>query len=381
MTGYNLRISTLLIVFSIFAEPLGAQRGPETKASPRPGWHPREFFTDGRISAADRAIIEKNLAAAEALVVRIAGYATPRGFEVTPWWAFHPARSRDRLHDYQMQIHVHNPTKKAAGGGWSPALKIHFNPSVAQLSVGGTREESGQSIYSERPRSSVAYGATAVYGTFGEVNAPEMNVLFTSHDESPMLPVSRERYLRAVIFELEGNDPEELKRHKAAAARTPYEEWMSGAAQRKKEREETLAQISDKAQAAKMRAQIEKMELDVTEGLKKSETLERQSLSKPGNPSPGDQIRAQIAAMTPAERASQGWVIARQLVPVGTPGAEALVRENPAFYRARGSPFEPRAILVNMPSEVYKKVMGATQLQLYREFDWAALKRLLDERP
>jgi hypothetical protein len=381
MTGYNLRVTTLLIAFPILAASVHAQRGPETKPSPRPGWHPRELFTDDRTSAADRAIIQKNLAAAEALVTRVAGYATPRGFEVTPWWAFHSAKSRDRLRNYQIQIHAHTPTKKAAAAGFLSALNIHFNPTVSHLSIGEAREENGQSIYFERPRSSAAYGATAVYGTFGETNAPGLNVLFTSHNQSPTLPVSRERYLRAVIFELEGNDPEELKRQKAAAERTPYEEWMSGAAQRKKEREATLAEIGDKAQAAKMRAQIEKMELNVTEGLKKRETQDRQSLNKTGNPSPADQIRAQIAAMSPEDRASQGWVIARQLVPAGTTGAEALVRENPAFYRTRGSPFEPRAILVYMPSEVYKNVMAATQLQLYKEFDWAALKRLLDERP
>jgi hypothetical protein len=309
----------VLIAMSI-ALPVAAQSGSGKKAGPRAGWHPHEFFTDDKVPAADRAIVEKNLGAAEALVARIPGYAAPRGFEITPWWAFHSAKSREHLRDYQLQLKAHVPTRYAAGGGWSPAIQIRFNPDVRQLSVGDAKEANGQSIYFERPRSAVAYGATAVYGTFGETNAPGMHVLFTSHDESPMLPVSRERYLRAVIFEFEGNDPEELKLQKQLAAQT-------------------------------------------------------------GRSSPGDQIRAQIAAMTPEERASQGWVIARQLVPAGTPGAQALVKENPAFYRARASPFEPRAIVVYMPHEIYEKVMGATQLQLYREFDWAALKRLLDKRP
>jgi hypothetical protein len=217
MTRYNLH--AMLIAMSILALPVDAQSGSGKKAPPRAGWHPHEFFTDDRIPAADRAIIERNLGAAEALVVRIPGYAAPRGFEVTPWWAFHSAKSRGHLRDYRMQIRAHVPTKKAAAGNWSPALQILFNPDVRQLSVGDAKEEDGQSIYFERPRSAVAYGATAVYGTFGEINAPGMHVLFTSHDESPTLPVSRERYLRAMIFEFEGNDPEELKRQKVSAAR------------------------------------------------------------------------------------------------------------------------------------------------------------------
>jgi hypothetical protein len=60
------------------------------------------------------------------------------------------------------------------------------------------------------------------------------------------------------------------------------------------------------------------------------------------------------------------------LVPAGTPNARAVIRENPAFYRVRGSPVEPRAIMVvlgNLP----EIAMGA-QRQLYRELDWAALK-------
>ena len=52
--------------------------------------------------------------------------------------------------------------------------------------------------------------------------------------------------------------------------------------------------------------------------------------------------------MTPAERASTAWVVGAVLVPAGTPRAQRVVRLDPAFSRARGSPVEPRAIMVTL---------------------------------
>jgi hypothetical protein len=375
MTHFPKPLATLACSL-LLSFPLGAQNTGAT--APRPGWFPRQVFTDAnpRLPRGDRAIIEANLAAAEALVVKSEGYATPRGFEITPWWAYATARSRDRLSIYQMQIHAHVPSRKASAGGQTSTLDIIFNPDPPLCDAGTQKDEDGQPLYFEPPRAAAMHGATAVYGTFGEPNTVGLCVLFTSGGESPLLPVSRERYLRALIFEFEGKDQEELKRQKAMAPQTPYQEWMSGAAQRKKDREEALASLADKTQAAKMRAELEKVEREVTENMKKNEPRDRAMLSQLGNSVAGDKLRAQIAAMTPTERASQGWVLGTELVAAGTPGAQRIVKQNPAFYRARRSPVEPRAILVHLHN-VPTAVMAAHS-QLYRQFDWAALKRLLD---
>jgi hypothetical protein len=49
---------------------------------------------------------------------------------------------------------------------------------------------------------------------------------------------------------------------------------------------------------------------------------------------------------------------------------------NPAFYRARTSPLEPRLVVVWLPHN-YKE-LDAVNRQMYREFDWAALKALVN---
>jgi hypothetical protein len=65
-----------------------------------------------------------------------------------------------------------------------------------------------------------------------------------------------------------------------------------------------------------------------------------------------------------------------ELVPADMPNANAIVRVNPAFYRARQSPVEPRAVLVRMPNAYTQ--LKEQHMQLYRELDWAAVKRLVN---
>lgn len=90
----------------------------------------------------------------------------------------------------------------------------------------------------------------------------------------------------------------------------------------------------------------------------------------------GDKYRAQLAAMSPQQRSSQAVLVDDELVPAGTPDACMYVRKNPAFYRTKTSPLEARAILVSMPGG-YKE-LRPQQAQLYRQFDWAALKKMVN---
>jgi hypothetical protein len=85
--------------------------------------------------------------------------------------------------------------------------------------------------------------------------------------------------------------------------------------------------------------------------------------------------KAQIEAMTPQERAAPAYISGDNFVSPNDPNAHAVVRRNPAVYRARTSPLEPRVIVVNLPHNF--KQLDAVNRQMYREFDWAALKRLV----
>lgn len=163
-------------------------------------------------------------------------------------------------------------------------------------------------------------------------------VLFTAHDQDPMLPVSREEYLRARIHKLD----RDAKRAGANVTKTPYQQWMDGAAQRKKDLDQMLARISDRDLAEKTRAGFEKQERETAENLKASEPRDVETKSF----DPAGRLRDQLAAMTPQERTSQAWAAGTDIMPAGAPGALRVVRVDPAFLRARGSAADALAILV-----------------------------------
>ena len=104
----------------------------------------------------------------------------------------------------------------------------------------------------------------------------------------------------------------------------------------------------------------------------------------------GDRYRAQIAAMTPAERASTAWAVGADLAAAGAPFARRLVTLNPEFYRTKGSPVEVRAILVYMETAVQPaafinaspngqgwRSIDRSVYEAYKKLDWAAFERMV----
>ena len=108
-------------------------------------------------------------------------------------------------------------------------------------------------------RSEPLFGSTAAYGHFEELNSEGIFLLFTTGGESPTIPVTREEYLRAVIFTLEGKNQEKMKDVLEFASKTQYEHWKERATERKKERDQVVAGVAsvDPAKAAQLRADLE----------------------------------------------------------------------------------------------------------------------------
>ena len=359
---YRIRVApTVLCLIFGAAGPLHAQ--DECKLDePGAWWATRQASVQrNSTSAADRAIMEPLFRAAEA-IVRKTSLATPRGFAIRPWWAYGDITNRGRLSGYGVWFVSFFRCNKY--DEHSAHIAFDFNPGPQAWSEGDRpmRDENGDGLYTEHARAEPLFGSTATYGHIEEENTQGLFLLFTRGGESPTIPVTREEHLRAIIFSLEPKGP------------TSYEKWMKQAPDRKKGREETVAVIaaSDPVRAEQLRKDLEKAERDNTELLR-----QRQAEGDSAWRIVLDRYRAQIAAMTPAERASPAVVQGLDLVPAGSPNAHAIVRANPAFYRAGQSPVEPRIVLVTMPN-AYKELKDQHR-QLYRELDWAAVKRLLKE--
>ena len=344
-------------------------------------WWPRANTIVGSesLTAAERTTVVAQLGAVEALM-RKTPYATPRGFAVRPVFAYHEITNRTQLYRYQFSLVTFSRCSKYDEHGAD--IMVDFNPDPMAWSEGDRPmlDESGDGLYVERVRTPTLFGASATFGRFHEEISEGLYVLFTVGGQSPTLPVSREEYLRAMIFTLEGKNQEKVRAAAAIVSKTPYERWMEEAPERKKRNEELYAIVAttNPAQAAKMRADMEKAELAETEKLKKADAYERAQVNKnlAGLTALGDKYRAQIAAMNPQERASAAFLVGYDLVPAGTPNACAIVRKNPAFYRVAGSPVQPRAILVRMPN-AYKEYWPQ-QEQLYKQLDWAAIRKMVN---
>ena len=347
-------------------------------------WWPRVILDAGAktLSAAERRTVETRLAALEALP-RKTNYATPRGFAVRPVFSIHEIRTRTELYEYSFHISTFDKCSKYDEHGAD--LVFQVNPDPISWSMGSQPDidERGDKIYVERPRREALHGSTATFGGFHEdnTNTSAFFLLFTTADEPPVLPLSREEYVRFKIFQHEGKDQARLKALIADLSRTPYERWIAEAPERRKQREELFAVIaaSNPAQAAKTRADMEKADQAEGEKLKRADAFEREKQAKDiaTMKAVGDTHRAELAAMTPAERASVAYVYNEDdLVPAGTPDAVTFVRRNPAFYRTRTSPLEPRAILVSLPGAYTHN--RPQQAELYKQLDWAAIKKIVN---
>lgn len=373
MTYPPLVVACLLAVVTLQRAP--AQNSSSPPPQIRPGWYARTHFLNG-IPARDRAIIDRNLTVAERLLATTTGYANPRGFEVKAHWASSSPRTPASLRTYRASLNTFVPDWRTTSGHSNSYADIIINPDLGQVSDGGVKSETGETYYHERPRSATAYGATVVYGKFGEPNT-RLVIAFTARNQDPALPVSREEYLRARIHEIDGDG--KMKADQAAAGKTPYQEWMDGAAKRKQDREASLSRMADKAMAEKMRAAYEKQERDLTESLKKQEAQDAGNVRTFKALDPSRRLRDQLAAMTAEERASQAWAGGTDLMPANAPNARRVVRENPALFRATGSAAEPRVILVILWEP--PAALVEAQTKLHRELDWAAVRRLLASSP
>jgi hypothetical protein len=315
------------------------------------------------------------LSAAEA-IARNTTHGKPRGFTVTPTWNYSAGVAPGWLRAYQFwAIISHNCRTYDESGS---DITIVFNPGPMSWSEGDRPmlDENGEGLYTERLRGKPMFGALATFGDFDRGDTEGFRLLFTN-GQSPTRPVSREEYLRAWIFNVEGKNGETAATA-ATAQRRNYQAWLARVDERKKEREQILAVLAaqDPSKVAKTRAEMENAEKEGGEFLRKAAEEER-ARGGTVETALGNKLRAQIAAMTPEERASPAWATGFDLFPPGTPNAHAIVRWNPDFYRVGNSPVEVRGILVHF-QPVNQARMSQRQ-QMFREFDWSALKRIIHQ--
>jgi hypothetical protein len=384
------------VLVAVLVVALAAQDKPPAAQARRQGWRPWYYSYDATgLTPAERRAITDRASAYERLFVVRDSLIRPQGFEATSH-VFGGLGPAGRLGQWGYNIIFFDGI-----GHEGPSLLWAYENVLARnvwtVDSGAADFKDGQGeIYRERPKGSPLPGLPAgatVFGalTFDSTESRDnvVQVLLTADGELPWSDVSRERLLNMFITEAAAA----VETDRQALSQTTYQRWLSDAPRRRQEREQMLVAITaiDKAQAATVKAEMEKGEQATGESLKQNDATERAQWSQAlaADTARLTQRRAELAAMSPAERAVAAWVDAgsggtSKLVAPGAPGASHLIADKPDYYRVRGSRLEARSLLIGfrltnakpgdrLQGDLFDRAVS----DAYRAFDWAAASRLL----
>jgi hypothetical protein len=359
----------------------------QTASREWPEVYPPSIKYEG-ITAAERSAAIAVLKRVEALLRQIPELVNPTEFVVKKdyFGGHRPIDVTNGVAAYSLRIWFFarfGPERQVSGEGCHCIqVVVNAGPQGAQS------DENGVPYDIESERGEPIPGATVVNGRLIEGEGGGVAVVFTQGGVFPWTAMTREQYLRARIFGFEGKDGATLKEISEKTSKTPYEEWMAGAAQRKKERDELAIQlqgIKTKDEIRATIAQMEKQDLQMTEQLKARDAEDRlrnQQAARIAS-GPGDQLRAELAAMSSDERAKPAMVFRNwEMPPIGTPNTFRVLSPILDYWKVRRSPVEIRTIVVNMGGgtglgPARTETVNAIW-QTWKKLDWAALQRMVE---
>jgi hypothetical protein len=376
--------ATLVAVLSPSA--LAAQTNRDIPAAS--GWaevYPPNIRYEG-ITAAERSAAIALLKRIEALFRQIPELASPTEFVVKKdyFGGHRPQEVTNGVAAYSLRLWFftrYGPEKVAAEGGTCIQVVVNAGPG------GPKTDEHGKPFDIESERGEPLPGTTVVNGRLIQGKGSGIAAVYTQGGTFPWTPLTREQYLRTQIFEFEGKDGAKLKELGAQMAKTPYEEWMAGAAQRKKDRDDLARQlqgIQTNEEIKNTIAQQEKQELQMTQELKARDAEDRLRNQQAVRVAtgPGDDLRARLAAMSAEERARPAMVFNNWEMPAdGTPNTFRVLTPTLDYWKVRRSPVEIRTLVVNMGGAsgtcATAPVLNAIW-QTYQKLDWSAIKQMVE---
>lgn len=391
-------VASALAVLAIAAGDLAsAQPGPAPAS--RRGWLPPDMQWSRGATAAQRAAAMATLRQLERILLAVPELADPDGFEIQPIFAggHRPNGPNDTplpngVIRYHLGLRFFAPTKAIAGEGCDCiSVVVNDDPPAAKH-----RGEGNFAIYIQADQGRPIPHVTEVHGEL--LNVPRersfLDAVFATADGLPWKPVSREAFINTLIFEYEGEGGSKTSEMKAAFARTPYQEWMEGARERQRNRDETLrvAAQTQPAEVAKLRETLEATEREVTDRLRQSEPIDRANFeaARAGITDLSADLRRTLEQMSPAERQMPAlvdnaltdgpFVMGYRLTNDAAPPSWLVRTPNYDFWRARRSPVEVRSIRVHIGisgTGLRPKVQRALW-QTYQQLDWSAVNGLLD---
>jgi hypothetical protein len=327
----------------------------------------------------------------ERILWQIPELAHPQGFEVLKqvYGGTRQQRERGGLMQYSLRLWFFVPSRAVQPEG-PVCMAVHVNSSLPSGS-NGEIDENGRPFNIEADIGELIPGATIAHeGLRWDTPTADRrggSFTFTSRGIFPWIPVTREEYLRHLIYATEGKNGEDEKAFRKALEQTEYQRWIAGAAERKKIRDgavDAMARNQGQAAAEAFRKEQEEIERQVAEQLKAQEDEERQHNKEVLANRTGDQLRAQIAAMTPAERAAPAIVGPDgPLGALNDPSGHRVLTPDPEYWRVRRFPAEVHAITI-----VFRPTLAcgdpavrAALEKASKRGEWAAAFKRMVDRP
>lgn len=343
------------------------------------------------VSAGERADVLAIGKAIESIFWRVSELASQKGFELaTQFGAGAPSASDPQPIESMWRLWFHEPSRKATHEEGPTCIEVYVNKQLAgDKAISGDHDASERLLFVEADIDTKMAGASEVREGLRWLSDSAVRrsgyVTFSRGSAAPWISVSREEWLRTLIFDAEGKNGDRETSARKALEKTAYQQWLEGAAERKKNIDvavTAVAQSQGRAAGEEMRKTLEQTHREVGEQLKAQEAEERERNKQTLSTSTrGDALREQIAAMSPAERASAAVVDhSGQLRAANDPLGHRVLTPDPAFWRVRRSRAEVHTISVHFDWEsgCARPSTRAALERAWQNVDWAALKRLVE---
>jgi hypothetical protein len=409
----SIRVVRIVVTIAVAAcgiDRIGAQDAPRARS----GWLPIRGSVSSQMTTAQKEAAAAKLLAIVQVLRQVPELGTPRDFEVTPVFqggtrrlGFGDVEDRANVYEYGLDLGLCDSRFEEGHRCGSIFIDVNFLNPPGNFPI---HDQQGRAIYIEAPRGDmyrVPDGptfsresvplATETYYKLSPTERSWVTVIFTADRELPWKPVTREEYYNAVVFDIEGKDGSKLAEFRKANRTSAYQQWLAGADQRRKERQETLAAlkgIQTPVEIEKLRKTLEESERETGEQLKAADAADPDANKKAlaASNTYQDAVRAELGKMTASERRMAALVdLARKdglsatgstMTDRDSPTVQRVLTPNLDFWRARKSPVEARGISVHInasagggppPPAVHNALW-----QTYKKLDWAAINRLLD---
>ena len=293
-----------------------------------------------------------------------------------------------------LQMGLFHPTYKKAGET-STWIRVYINnPAPLATMLGDALARKRENfVYAPQTVGRIA-GAT-VYGyPHGHGNRRDCLVVFPGNDAPLWEPVSRERYVRALMQEIRDMRDEALRDFSKARKDRPNEEELRRQQETMRAEQEALLEMMRKmdpktakdlekqfAEAEKAREEINRAildpELDSLQAQAVRDTKERAAVRLA-------ELEAEVAAMRPAQRASQAWVGGRgasdstRLNAPNAPGALAIVAVNKAYIDPTRPSGQIQLVIVALQNRADHPPENYVMTQVRRQLEWNEIWNIIE---